>query len=106
MVHTSSTYHMTCCVTGTCICTLCGCRANLHDQDIPGAHQVNAQGMQLNVYSSGDIVSTSISRSQSWEPAIIHQLQWAISQYKPNTVSTQRATNPPERARQAPVCTV
>jgi hypothetical protein len=71
--------------------------------DLPGIHQVNAQGILLNVYSAGDIVSQSLTNSQSWEPAIIHQLSWAINQYKPNTVSVHSHISTSQRLLQAAV---
>jgi hypothetical protein len=43
--------------------------------------------MVLNVYNSADIVSGVLSGAQAWEPAITKQVEWAINQYKPNTVS-------------------
>jgi hypothetical protein len=64
-----------------------GCRAQLQDLDVPGVAQVTAQGLNLHVYSHGDFISSSLLRSQNWENHVITQLQWAINQYKPDTVS-------------------
>lgn len=64
-----------------------GCRAQLQDLDVPGVAQVTAQGLNLHVYSHGDFISSSLLRSQNWETHVITQLQWAINQYKPDTVS-------------------
>jgi hypothetical protein len=62
---------------------------------VQGVQKVEVQGITLNVYSSHDIVSSVLAGAQGWEPAIVSQVQWAINDYKPNTVSMLQGTHTP-----------